>query len=82
MLHRSKRIWKQTGEYGAIADAFRRKHLKMLENFVVVGGAPYAANGRIYSTNPLGSASGRQPIRQARDGYWAQPAVLAPICRG
>ena len=46
MLRCSKRIWKQTAGYGAIADAFRRKYLKMLENFVVVNGAPCTANGR------------------------------------
>jgi hypothetical protein len=43
MLRCSKRIWKQTTEYDAIADAFRRKCFKTLENFAAADGRPYAA---------------------------------------
>ena len=57
MLRCSKLIWKQTVGYGAIADAFRRKCLKMLENFVVAGRRT-AADG-IYSTNPRATGIGR-----------------------
>jgi hypothetical protein len=77
MLHRSKRIWKQTSEYGAIADAYRRKHLKMLENFVVRHDSAVRKAQGIYSTKPCCEKAHAGPNVTLR----LRPGRCWPICR-
>jgi hypothetical protein len=56
MLRRNIRNWKQNTGYGAIADAFRCKYLKMLENFAAADYGAYATDDR----NSLNKSAVRQ----------------------